>query len=77
MYTQVLVKAIAKFYPVDMSERINHADEAIRLIDAVLAEEGVVLDALRKAVERNWLSQDEADSQFQAFHDGLVVEPES
>ena len=50
-------------------ERIDHGAEAIRIIDACLAEEGVVLDALKRCVERGWKTAPEADEEFAIYRD--------
>lgn len=51
--------------------RTDHAGEVIRLIDRVLAEESIVLDGLKKAVEQNGISEQEAIQRFSAYRRGL------
>lgn len=56
-------------------ERIDHAGEVIRMIDHVLAEEAIVLDGLKKAVEQNGITEQEAIQRFNAYRQGLKGEP--
>ena len=51
--------------------RPDHAGDVIRLIDRVLAEEDVVLDGLKKAVEQNGMTEQEAIRNFNAYRAGL------
>jgi hypothetical protein len=51
-----------------MSEKINNI---LRIIDQQLAEEDMVLDSLKQAVENNWIDQDEADEQIRVHHEYL------
>ena len=42
-------------------QRVDHAAEAIRLIDEVLLAETTVLAGLQMAVQHHWLSGDQAE----------------
>lgn len=44
-------------------ERVNHASEAIRLIDATLLEEEVVLESLRQVVG-SYRTEEEVDAEL-------------
>ena len=48
-------------------ERINHADEIIKSIDKVLAEEATLQDGLEWAVEHGWMSEEESAQCLRLF----------
>jgi len=47
-----------------------------RRADQVLMEEGEVLEALKRAVEENYLSEDEAEERMRAYHHGVCPDVE-
>ena len=50
-----------------MEKRIDHAAEAIRAIDAALAEESTLQEGLKWATEHNWMSEAEAEQCLRAY----------
>ena len=46
-------------------------DEWFEKADKVLAEETIVLDGLKKAVQEGWMEQDEAEENIIAYHHGV------
>jgi hypothetical protein len=54
--------------------RIDHAGEVIRIIDRVLAEESVVLEGLKKALDQNGITEQEMIERFNAYRQGLKGE---
>lgn len=59
----------------EQKPKVDHAAEVIRLIDHVLAEETVVLDGLKKALEQNGITEQEMIQRFNAYRNGLRGEP--
>ena len=41
--------------------------------DQVLAEESAVLDELKRAVNENYITQEDAEERMKAYHDGLTA----
>lgn len=46
-----------------------HLDELERLIDRTLAAEDVVLDGLRRACDKGWLTQKDIDDHYAEYHE--------
>ena len=57
-----------------MERKRDHLDELERLIDTTLAAEDMVLDSLKKALDRGTITQLQFDEDIAAFHWGLTGE---
>ena len=55
-------------------DQYHHLNELEKLIDHTLATEDVILDGLKRAVYKGWLTNDQLEEQMSLFHEQCVGE---